>query len=68
MQPRRRRIIIRDVTTPAATSARDPEDVILRDGSTLRLRPPQPDDERELIEFFDGLSPTAATCASTASR
>ncbi len=33
------------------------EDVILRDGSTLRLRVPTKADEDELIEFFRGLSP-----------
>src|SRR5262249_12575472 len=33
------------------------EDVILRDGSTLRLRVPTRDDEERLIEFFRALSP-----------
>ena len=33
------------------------EDVVLRDGSTLRLRPPTVDDEEPLISFFDSLSP-----------
>jgi acetyl coenzyme A synthetase (ADP forming)-like protein len=33
------------------------EDVVLRDGSTLRLRPPTPDDEGSLISFFERLSP-----------
>ena len=33
------------------------EDVVLRDGSTLRLRPPTADDEGALISFFEGLSP-----------
>ncbi|HVU79139.1 MAG TPA: GNAT family N-acetyltransferase [Gaiellaceae bacterium] len=32
------------------------EDVVLRDGSTLRLRPPGPEDEAELIAFLEGLS------------
>ncbi len=32
-------------------------DVILRDGSTLRLHVPGPDDEADLIAFFAGLSP-----------
>jgi acetyl coenzyme A synthetase (ADP forming)-like protein len=32
-------------------------DVILRDGSTLRLRPPASDDASELLEFFRRLSP-----------
>jgi acetate---CoA ligase (ADP-forming) len=31
-------------------------DVILRDGATLRLRPPSEEDERALEEFFAGLS------------
>jgi acetyl coenzyme A synthetase (ADP forming)-like protein len=31
-------------------------DVILRDGSTLRLRPPHPADVDRLVEFFAGLS------------
>ena len=37
---------------------RDPHvlDVILRDGSTLRLRPPEQDDASELLELFKGLS------------
>jgi acetate---CoA ligase (ADP-forming) len=32
------------------------EDVVLRDGSTLRLRPTTPADEQLLLEFFQGLS------------
>jgi acetyl coenzyme A synthetase (ADP forming)-like protein len=32
-------------------------DVILRDGSTLRLRPAGPDDGGRVLEFFDRLSP-----------
>ena len=31
-------------------------DVILRDGGTLRLRPPGAGDGAALVEFFDGLS------------
>ena len=31
-------------------------DVILRDGSTLRLRPPAAEDAAALVEFFAGLS------------
>jgi acetyl coenzyme A synthetase (ADP forming)-like protein len=31
-------------------------DVILRDGSTLRLRPPRPSDEQALVDFFAALS------------
>ena len=33
------------------------EDVVLRDGSTLRLRPTTPADEAALLEFFERLSP-----------
>jgi len=33
-----------------------PRDVILRDGSTLRLRSPGPDDADALVAFFSGLS------------
>jgi acetate---CoA ligase (ADP-forming) len=33
------------------------EDVVLRDGSTLRLRPPTAEDEGALISFFEALSP-----------
>jgi acetate---CoA ligase (ADP-forming) len=33
------------------------EDVVLRDGSTLRLRPTTPADEGALVEFFGRLSP-----------
>jgi acyl-CoA synthetase (NDP forming)/RimJ/RimL family protein N-acetyltransferase len=42
-------------------SAGEPEalvrDVLLRDGSTLRLRAPTPADYDDIKEFFDGLSP-----------
>ena len=34
----------------------DATDVILRDGSTLRLRPPAAEDADSLLEFFSGLS------------
>src|SRR4051794_18007019 len=34
-----------------------PEDVVLRDGSTLRLRPTTADDADELVRFFERLSP-----------
>ncbi|MGH3079359.1 MAG: GNAT family N-acetyltransferase [Gaiellaceae bacterium] len=34
----------------------DVSDVILRDGTTLRLRPPRREDERQLVEFFGALS------------
>ena len=33
-----------------------PLDVILRDGATLRLRSPQPEDAEALLDFFRGLS------------
>ena len=36
--------------------AAQPLDVILRDGTTLRLRSPAPDDADALLEFFRGLS------------
>ena len=39
------------------TLAPQTEDVVLRDGSTLRLRPPTADDEAALISFFESLSP-----------
>jgi acetyl coenzyme A synthetase (ADP forming)-like protein len=39
-----------------ATIAGDPVDVILRDGTTLRLRAPGPDDADALLEFFRSLS------------
>jgi acetyl coenzyme A synthetase (ADP forming)-like protein len=32
-------------------------DVVLRDGSTLRLRPVRPEDEPQLLHFFQALSP-----------
>ena len=42
---------MRPMTLPVA------EDVLLRDGSALRLRTPTPADEAELIAFFRALSP-----------
>ena len=39
-----------------ATSAVGATDVILRDGSTLRLRPPAAEDAEALLEFFSSLS------------
>jgi acetyl coenzyme A synthetase (ADP forming)-like protein len=42
------------VTTSA--NAVEATDVILRDGSTLRLRPPAAEDASALVEFFSGLS------------
>jgi acetyl coenzyme A synthetase (ADP forming)-like protein len=38
------------------TTARDSVDVILRDGGTLRLRPPRRDDAEALLAFYRGLS------------
>jgi hypothetical protein len=35
-------------------------DVVLRDGSTLTLRPGRPDDVPALLEFFGALSPQSA--------
>jgi len=40
----------------AAASAVNTADVILRDGSTLRLRSPVTEDGDALLEFFSGLS------------
>ncbi len=34
-------------------------DVVLRDGSTVRLRPVRPDDGGHLLEFFSGLDPNS---------
>jgi acetyl coenzyme A synthetase (ADP forming)-like protein len=42
--------------TATAASAVEATDVILRDGSTLRLRPPVAEDADALVEFFSGLS------------
>jgi len=39
------------------TAAAEAVDVILRDGGTLRLRPPTAEDADGLVEFFTGLSP-----------
>jgi acetate---CoA ligase (ADP-forming) len=46
-------------SSPPETSSApaDALDVILRDGTTLRLRPPSPSDEDGLLEFLRGLSP-----------
>ncbi len=38
------------------TAADEFVDVVLRDGGTLRLRPPRPDDRDALLEFFERLS------------
>jgi acetyl coenzyme A synthetase (ADP forming)-like protein len=40
----------------AAVGTFSATDVILRDGSTLRLRPPVAEDAEALVEFFSGLS------------
>ncbi len=42
--------------TVTDVSAVEATDVILRDGSTLRLRPPAAEDAGALVEFFSGLS------------
>src|SRR5581483_6479032 len=42
--------------TIAAYAGPGTEDVILRDGSTLRLRAAGPEDADALVEFFAGLS------------
>jgi len=42
--------------SPAATTAVEATDVILRNGSTLRLRAPAAEDADPLLEFFSGLS------------
>ncbi|HEU6443780.1 MAG TPA: GNAT family N-acetyltransferase [Gaiellaceae bacterium] len=39
-----------------AAVAGEPVDVILRDGGTLRLRPPRREDDEALLEFFQRLS------------
>ena len=49
--PRRRRALVN------AYPAHEERDVVLRSGSTLRLRPIRPDDERALLAFYERLSP-----------
>ncbi len=44
----------RQVTSTASTA--DAVDVILRDGSTLRLHSPGQADRRALVDFFEALS------------
>jgi len=44
-------------TTVELPPALHVEDVLLKDGTTLRLRPPQHGDEAALISFFEALSP-----------
>ena len=41
---------------PVATAASDSVDVILRDGGTLRLRPPTTADSEALLDFYRALS------------
>ena len=36
-------------------------DVVLRDGSTIQLRPVRPEDETALLKFFEALSPRSRT-------
>ena len=43
--------------TVASSPVAPAEDVLLKDGSTLRLRPPHGGDEAALIAFFEALSP-----------
>jgi acetate---CoA ligase (ADP-forming) len=45
------------MVTPASEPQRLVRDVLLRDGSTLRLQAPTPVDFDDIKEFFDGLSP-----------
>jgi acetyl coenzyme A synthetase (ADP forming)-like protein len=45
-----------DVRNPPADRVTDAVDVILRDGGTLRLRPPSTGDAGALLEFFSTLS------------
>ncbi len=47
---------ISSILNPLPVGAGQPSDVILRDGSTLRLRPPRPDDAPALLAFFEALS------------
>ncbi len=47
---------LRGMAAPSVPSAADVADVVLRDGSTMRLRPPARDDASALLEFFQGLS------------
>jgi acetyl coenzyme A synthetase (ADP forming)-like protein len=44
------------MAAPSVPSAVDVADVVLRDGSTMRLRAPGRDDAAALLEFFQGLS------------
>jgi acyl-CoA synthetase (NDP forming)/RimJ/RimL family protein N-acetyltransferase len=42
---------------PAAEGRQLVRDVLLLDGSTLRLRAPTPEDHDDIVAFYDGLSP-----------
>ena len=44
-------------TMPLTYPVEFESDVVLRDGSTLRLRPVRPEDESLLLQFFQSLSP-----------
>ena len=52
MPPERRPLTLPRVEAVLQT----PADVVLRDGSTMRLRPPRPDDAAALLAFFESLS------------
>src|ERR1700719_1970661 len=41
----------------ASAAAAEVVDVILRDGGTLRLRPPTPAEAEQVVDFFTRLSP-----------
>ena len=57
MRESRNRQLGRFAKISAVSALHDrPLDVILRDGATLRLRSPQPDDAEALLDFFRGLS------------
>ena len=56
VRPRARRASTRRPHERRRRAATDATDVILRDGSTLRLRPPVAEDADALLEFFSGLS------------
>ncbi|HLK46270.1 MAG TPA: GNAT family N-acetyltransferase, partial [Acidimicrobiales bacterium] len=45
------------MTTGLTAASAPVEDVVLRDGSTMRLRPTGPDDAELVLRFFERLSP-----------
>jgi acetyl coenzyme A synthetase (ADP forming)-like protein len=47
--------------TNEATEPRHVADVVLRDGSTMRLRPPLSEDKADVLSFFRGLSDRSLT-------